>query len=468
MRHRCDNQKSHNDQKSSISDIAADKNYIHFTSNKTTRMKQLLTILALLIVGSSVASAQTSEESYFFLTYIFPNTDARFDVGLPQAFPDQDQNSFNNTQWRGFGQAISMKTIFPWFDEVYNENSNIHFDGSQGTTDQDYIEQFQNARGFTVDSILTWMYSLDGNAFNNSETLGSIFQIIRSSYDFSSPSYITSGGFNQAYSDLKGEGDVNVLAEEYYDAPTLAGNIPSGTTVTPTIIGYEPGTHAFGRNESAILMFMTPQDPAYTGAEINDRINTQGLDDQRNYIFGQTEFATGDFGTDANGELFDTRSDSLTFYKVLGLVLYRQGNGIDRVGDESTDTVYSSWQRLTFLQRRSLMDMRARVFGTVELADGGVQYQYGHDAADQGLGVLTPNPARVDARLPFALNENAEVTIEIYAINGELVETLIQGLKYIPGNYSVPVPVSEMENGAYVIRMSANDKAYSMKFTVAK
>ena len=155
----------------------------------------------------------------------------------------------------------------------------------------------------------------------------------------------------------------------------------------------------------------------------------------------------------------------------MGVVLYRAPNGTDRVGDPegNADTVYSSWARLFTSGRRSLLDLQLTIRGTVELdTTSSVRYHFGRDAKEQGLGLVLPNPVRDDARLPFSLTENAQVTIEIYSANGAKVETLIDGLKYIPGNYSVALPVPELENGAYVIRMSANDNAYSMKFTVAK
>ena len=166
-------------------------------------MKQLLTLLALLVVGSSVMTAQNIEEPYVWFSVVLPNDSARLDSGLPFAFPDNTpENSFDNTQWRGTGQIVNLETLFSWFEDVYTENSNIYFDGSNGTTDRSYLEQFRGAKSFTIDTIRTFIWSRDGNAFNNSETLGSLFSIYRSNVNLSSPTYLTRG-FTAALSDLK-------------------------------------------------------------------------------------------------------------------------------------------------------------------------------------------------------------------------------------------------------------------------
>jgi hypothetical protein len=98
----------------------------------------------------------------------------------------------------------------------------------------------------------------------------------------------------------------------------------------------------------------------------------------------------------------------------------------------------------------------------------GVQYYFGYDAKDQGLSDVAPNPAVDDAKIPFSLTEMGTVTLEIFSTNGELVSTLVDGKKYIPGKYSARVPVSELQGGAYVVRLRVNDQVYTQKFSVAK
>lgn len=432
-------------------------------TSKNNRMKQLLTLIALLVVGSSVMTAQTTEEPYLWFSVILPNDSARLDSGLPFSFPDNTPaNSFDNTQWRGTGQIINLGVIFGWFEDVYTENSNIYFDGTGGTTDRGYLEQFMNARSFTIDTVRTFIWSRDGNAFNNSETLGSLFSVYRADINLSSPTYLTRG-FTASLADLK----ENLITENYYSAEDLAAQL-ANDRITAVDIAYEPGQITVDAGGSVVLLYHNPLDPSYTFDEITDRRDNNGLDDQRNFIIGQGEFATGGTSLGSTGQIVDTRTDSLTYYKALGVVLYRTPNGTDRVGDTESDTVYSSWARLFTSGRRSLLDLQLTVRGTVELAESSVRYHFGRDAENQGLGNVTPNPVRDDARLPFSLTENAEVTIEIYSSNGAKVETLVDGLKYIPGNYSVPLPVSSLENGAYVVRMSVNDNAYSMKFTITK
>ena len=434
--------------------------------NETTRMKQLLTLIALLIVGSSVATAQEPEEvDYIFFTWILDNDSAVLSVGFPTLFPDTTpETSFDNTQWRGMGQVFNPGLIYDWYDEIYGPNTNIHFDGTNETTDQDYIEQFRGAGAYTVDSVNLFIFSRDPNAFNNSETLGSLVSVIKSDYDFQGPTYLTQG-YREDFSVMRGDQDENVLAENYFTADELAAtyNAAAGN-VQGTRIRYESGALSFEPGESAIFMYHTPADPGYTFDEIQER-QTNGQSNQQNVIITQGEYRNG--GLISGG---DTRRDSLTYYKSLGLVLFRDGNGTDRLGDENSDTVYSAWRGLQFNQRPALLDYRMIVWGTVEVDTGtnSVRYHFGRAADNQGLGNVQPNPAVADARLPFSLTERADVTIEVFGVNGEKVATLVDRKRYIEGNYDVMIPVSEMQNGSYVIRMSANEKAYSMKFTVAK
>lgn len=433
-------------------------------------MKQLFTLLAFLLVGLAVASAQSTEEPYTWQTWIYSNDSARLDAGIPVALPDTDQNSLNNLQWRGVGQVMNLSLVYDWFSDLHSDEDEVDvFENFlinrvySSYTDEQYINQFRNAQSFTIDTIWAMIYSLDENAANNTETLGAFFTVMKSNYDFTSTQY-RANGFRQAYVDTRGANDENLLVEEYLEPAFMAGQVENNR-VSVTVFTFDEGELTFGPGESAIMLFWNPLDPAYTFPELEERIVTEGREDQRNFIFAQTEFRTGDNATQTTP---DTRDDSLTFYKALGLVLYRQGNGTDRIGNSDTDTLSSAWRSLLFGGRPSLLDLRLTVMGTVELAESGVRYHFGRDAAEQGLGEVTPNPVSTDSRLPFALSEKAHVTIEIYSMAGEKVATLIDNLGYIEGNYSVPLPVSSLENGAYVVRMTANENVYTMKFTVAK
>lgn len=434
-------------------------------------MKQLFTLLAFLLVGSAVVSAQTTEAPYTWQTWIYSNDSTRLDAGIPVALPDSDSNSLNNLQWRGVGQVVNLSLVYDWFSSLYSDEDEVEvFENLlinreySDYSDEQYINQFRNAKSFTIDTIFAFIYSLDENAANNTETLGSFFTIMKSDYDFTSAQYRQTG-FEQAFVDVRGANDENVLVDEEYLEPSFMAGQVDENRVSLTVFTYDEGELSFGPGESAILLFWNPLDPAYTFPEMQQRINVEGREDQRNFIFAQTEFRTGAPETQTTP---DTRSDSLTYYKPLGLVLYRNGNGTDRIGNSDTDTLASAWQNLFYGGRRSLLDLRLTLVGTVELGESGVRYHFGRDAAEQGLGEVTPNPVSTDSRLPFALSEKAHVTIEVYSMSGEKVATLIDNLGYMEGNYSVPLPVSSLENGAYVVRMTANENVYTMKFTVAK
>lgn len=423
-------------------------------------MKRLLTISATLLFFASLA-AEAQEERYFWFTRILVHDSTRIDAGVPLAFPDQDQDPFNNRQWRGVGQIVNPSLNYEWFDEVYNSDTGIYFDPQSEFTDQDYIEQFRNAGNYTIDTITGFFYSLDPDPASNSETLGAAFELYKTNFNLRGIQYRTQG-YRQALSDLGPP-----LQAEFFDSPTLAANVNLQTQqVQQTVIGWEPGTNAFTPDESAVILYYNPLDPAYTSEEIQTRIG-QNRPDQRTYVFAQTEYGSGDLVSDGQGGLIDTRADSLTIWKVLGLTLFRNGNGQNRDGDNTTDTVYSSWNSLFQAGRSAMMDLRLRVFGTVDLSTG-VRYHYGRDAYGQGLYDVVPNPATDVARLPFSIEKPSEVTIEIYDTEGELRATLLESVKYINGNYDIEIPVDELGSGTYVARMVANGQPYSMKFTVTR
>jgi hypothetical protein len=106
--------------------------------------------------------------------------------------------------------------------------------------------------------------------------------------------------------------------------------------------------------------------------------------------------------------------------------------------------------------------------GTVVLGASGVKYHFGREATSQGLGQVTPNPVTSNARLPFSLTEIAEVNVDLFDVNGQMVKNLVANQRYIPGNYSVGLPVDQLQSGNYLARMTANGKVYTMKFNVSK
>jgi hypothetical protein len=71
-----------------------------------------------------------------------------------------------------------------------------------------------------------------------------------------------------------------------------------------------------------------------------------------------------------------------------------------------------------------------------------------------------PNPFNPTTNIDFGLPEDAEVSIQIYDINGRLLSTLINGYKNA-GNYSLSWNANKYSSGQYFMKMTVttgNDK----------
>jgi hypothetical protein len=67
-----------------------------------------------------------------------------------------------------------------------------------------------------------------------------------------------------------------------------------------------------------------------------------------------------------------------------------------------------------------------------------------------------------------SLTELSDVTIDLFDVNGKQIRNLVTAHRYVPGNYSVALPVDELQNGTYLVRMTAGDKVYTTKVNVAR
>lgn len=80
---------------------------------------------------------------------------------------------------------------------------------------------------------------------------------------------------------------------------------------------------------------------------------------------------------------------------------------------------------------------------------------------------IVPNPISEDKEFNFGIGIESDVTIEIIDTSGELVSTIFDS--YIQaGEYSFILPVSDMQSGVYVLRISALDWQDFRQFVVHK
>lgn len=361
----------------------------------------------------------------------------RSDVPIPLKFTN------SGSVMRGLGQIFAPDYLYSAYNgSVYNENSNWYFDGtgSEGLTDQDYIDQFKGATTWSIDSLITLFYQNPQKPQSDGFAKVELYKL---NTDFNSADYKQRG-----YVGIRNT--LNKVYEEEIDADKLAGTLGTGTSIFATFFRF-PEAIEFNAGESAMFMFMNESSGP-------DESTKQNGDYQ--LIYAVDEYKSGDLRT-VNGQTQDTRKDQLPGYKSFGTLLI---DGVDEA-----DTIISCWRFLSLGGKNVSMNTRVWFFGAVDLQEvSGVKYHFGKDAASQGLGETAPNPVvSNNARLPYSLTEKANVVIDLYNANGDHVANLVDHT-LIPGNYTVALPLDQMNNGAYVVRMLANGKAYSSKLSVAR
>lgn len=79
-----------------------------------------------------------------------------------------------------------------------------------------------------------------------------------------------------------------------------------------------------------------------------------------------------------------------------------------------------------------------------------------------------PNPFNPSTTIEFSLPQDAEITLSVYSINGELVSTLIQNTNFAKGSYRVTFDASKLASGNYIYVLTNNDLKLSRKMTLIK
>ena len=77
-----------------------------------------------------------------------------------------------------------------------------------------------------------------------------------------------------------------------------------------------------------------------------------------------------------------------------------------------------------------------------------------------------PNPTRSAATVPFALPKRQAVRITLYDIMGRRVRTLVEGER--SGRHEIPLNVSQLASGMYVIRMQTGGMTDTQRITVVR
>lgn len=77
-----------------------------------------------------------------------------------------------------------------------------------------------------------------------------------------------------------------------------------------------------------------------------------------------------------------------------------------------------------------------------------------------------PNPATSNAQVEFVLNEPATIMIELYNIQGQLVNTILNATTLQAGSYSQKIETHRLEKGIYYLRYSSNHQVQNMQWSI--
>lgn len=104
-------------------------------------------------------------------------------------------------------------------------------------------------------------------------------------------------------------------------------------------------------------------------------------------------------------------------------------------------------------------------FGAPKLAGGGNPVS---DILPESFALNQnfPNPFNANTKIAFSLPEAANVNLEIYNVNGQLVESFSDHL--VAGNHYVDWDASEASSGVYFYKVSANGHSMVKRMTLIK
>jgi hypothetical protein len=377
----------------------------------------------------------------------------RYDLIFPVSFG-------GGTEFRGAGQIFAPSVLYSYYNgKPYTEESSW-ISGRQNSpfgSDLEYIEQFRGAGDFTIDEIVLLFFE-NPTGPSPSPIVANVYKIPKNynaTTDFTGSTY-KRVGFQALAENLEDQGLLVHQAE--IDDIGLDSTI-ANDLINPTDLIFDTPLQ-FTKDEAAMVVVSSPVADANTEPPPTDGDYT--------YLIAYDEYEKGYVTTDPNNPnaVIDTRSNPLDSFKTFGVVQFKRND---------SNMIYSAWNALVSVRTNSQgveeqvpvrLNTNMIFVGRVDLASG-VSYHFGKDINEQGLGSVTPNPVTTDARLPFSLKERAHVTMEVFNSAGEAVKKLVD-YTYIPGNYSVVLPVSDLRSGAYVVRMTANEKVYTTKLTVAR
>ena len=342
----------------------------------------------------------------------------------------------------GVGQIFAPRSLYSIYDPIYN--------GPDSTTrEQPYIDQFKGVQNWALEAV---RMSFFDNPDKSSTTEFSIADFWRMDEDFTDPA--NSDSVRTWRRDALEE--QRIINEPFIFIDQGLDSTIDDERIHPTILTFDPPVE-FGKEESVMMAFYSTA-PPISGS-------TEGKTWQR--FLAYLEYRNGD----------DTRNtDSTTLFSnplprsmVNGLFMTKRGDTVNMTNTYSLSYVDGAGNPTVPV----LMDFNVEWFGTVTLltsdtAKSSVDYHFGYDATNQGLEDIRPNPVREEAAVPFSLTKVSTVTLELYTAEGQKVMTLLENERYVPGKYTARFSSTDLPSGTYLVRMTADESIYSMKFNVTK
>ncbi len=79
---------------------------------------------------------------------------------------------------------------------------------------------------------------------------------------------------------------------------------------------------------------------------------------------------------------------------------------------------------------------------------------------------ISPNPATNNVKVGFTLVQDAEVSLQMYNLNGQLVKSLINNQLYGQGLHTIDLDVAAQNNGLYLVVLEADGQKFTQKVMV--
>ena len=218
------------------------------------------------------------------------------------------------------------------------------------------------------------------------------------------------------------------------------GDVTSGTIISNVITSFSP--FALG---SSTVQPLPAELTSFTASVIGSKVK----------LSWQTATEINNYGFEIERALSSTTP--LQVWEKIGFV---NGNG-----NSNSQKSYSFTDESISLGKYSYRLKQIDNDGTFEFSSA-IEVDLGIPKEFQ-LSQNYPNPFNPITKIQYALPVDAQVTLQIYSITGELMESLVSE-NQSPGNYTIDFDGSNYASGTYIYRLVANDYVQTKKMTLIK